>query len=169
MPGQKVAADITIYNMDIRTFGKQYEEFYQMARDMGINFVKGKVAKIQEIENGDLKFHVEVFGEDGGIKTFEHDLAVLSLGVVPQFDDDMATIIPVARSTDGFIQEIRMSMEPGITSIPGVFATGMATSPRDIVDSIVSGSAIANKTSIWLEGGLRETFFAKNFLMVKGG
>jgi hypothetical protein len=41
-------ADITIYYMDIRTFGKGYEQFYQNAKAMGVNFVRGKVAQIRE-------------------------------------------------------------------------------------------------------------------------
>jgi len=154
-------ADITIYYMDIRAFGKGHDEFYETAKSMGINFVKGKVAKIDELENGDLKFHVETFGEYGEKTEVEHNLAVLSLGVVPQFDEAMRKIIPVALNPDGFVKEIRLNSEPGLTTIPGVFAVGMATGPKDIVDSIISGSSIASKIAVWLNGGLRDSFMEK--------
>ena len=77
-------ADITIYYMDIRAFGKGYEEFYQQAKGMGTNFVKGKVAKIRETEDG--KGDLIVRYEDvtkGVVKESKHDLVVLSVGVVP--------------------------------------------------------------------------------------
>ncbi len=152
-------ADITIYYMDMRTFGKGHEEFFEEARAMGVNFVKGKVAKIEEDpETKDLIFHVEQFGEDGGLKTFTHDLAVLSLGVVPQWNQEMSAIVPVQLNPDGFIKEIRFATEPGLTSIPGVFAVGTATGPKDIVDSINSGSSVAGKVAVWLSGGLREEY-----------
>ena len=159
-------ADITIYNIDIRTFGKGHEEFYETAKAMGINFVKGKVALIEENEDSDVKFHVEVFGEDGGKQEFVHDLAVLSLGVVPQWDEVMSKIIPVAINPDKFIKEIRMNAEPGLTTIPGVFAVGTATGPKDIVDSIISGSSVAGKVSLWLRGELRDSFLLEEFPIV---
>ena len=49
LSGALPIADITIYYMDIRAFGKGYEEFYQTARSMGIDFVKAKVARISEV------------------------------------------------------------------------------------------------------------------------
>ena len=51
LSGALPLADITIYYMDIRTFGKGYEQFYQNARAMGIEFVKGKVAQISDDED----------------------------------------------------------------------------------------------------------------------
>ena len=50
LSGALPIADITIYYMDIRAFGKGYEQFYQNARAMGINFVRGKVARIEPAE-----------------------------------------------------------------------------------------------------------------------
>ncbi len=152
-------AEITVYYMDIRAFGKGYEDFYEEAKAMGVEFVKGKVAQIHEDdETKDLTVSVEVFGEDGGIQKVDHDLVVLSMGVVPQWTADMSKIIPVQLGPDRFIREIRFTEEPGLTSIPGVFAAGMATGPKDIVDSINSGSSVAGKVALWLSGGLREEY-----------
>lgn len=159
-------ADITIYNMDIRSFGKGYDEFYETARSMGINFVKGKIAQIVETPEGDTKLFVEQFGEDGGKNEYIHDLTVLSMGVVPQFTEEMQKILPIALNTDKFVKEIRLSAEPGITTIPGVFAVGTATGPKDIVDSIVSGSSVAGKISLWLKGELRDSFLSENLLVM---
>ncbi len=159
-------ADITIYNMDIRAFGKGYDEFYETARNMGINFVKGKVALIEETETGSTKLHVEVFGEDGGKQEIEHDLTVLSMGVVPQWDALMSKKLPVSLNVDRFVKEIRFSSEPGLTTIPGVFAVGTSTGPKDIVDSIISGSSVAGKVALWLKGELRDSFLVEEFPVV---
>jgi heterodisulfide reductase subunit A len=161
-------AEITIYNMDIRAFGKGHEEFYNTAKDMGIIFLKGKVAKIEEIEDGDLKFHVEIFGEGGKKQEFIHDLGVLSLGLVPQWGESMSKILPVGLNMDKFIREPRFGSEPGLTNIPGVFAVGTATGPKDIVDSIVSGSSVAGKVALWLQGELRDSFHLEELHIIGG-
>ncbi|MEJ2719395.1 MAG: FAD-dependent oxidoreductase [Deltaproteobacteria bacterium] len=76
-------ADVTIYYMDIRAFGKGFEEFYQNAKAMGIEFVKAKVGKIEEDEEHNLAVRVELMEEDGRVEERTHDLVVLSLGMVP--------------------------------------------------------------------------------------
>ena len=153
-------ADITIYYMDIRTFGKGHEEFYEQAKSMGINFVRGKVAKIKEKEDGNLIVRVETFGEDGRIEEFEHDLVVLSLGLVPQWDPRGVVDVEVDETTK-FIKLIKPMTDPTLTSMPGVFVAGTAGGPKDIVESIISGSAAAMKAAEWLGGKLRDAFFAK--------
>ena len=59
LSGALPLADITIYYMDIRAFGKGYEQFFQNAKAMGISFVRGKVARIDPVDGGDLSLHVE--------------------------------------------------------------------------------------------------------------
>ena len=76
-------ADVTIYYMDIRAFGKGFQEFYEQARGMGVEFVKAKVARITEKENGDLVLHYEDIENGGKPSTAEHDLVVLSVGLLP--------------------------------------------------------------------------------------
>ena len=62
-------ADITIYTIDVRAFGKGYDEFYEQAKSMGIEFVKGKVARIEQLANGNLALHYEDMLGEGGMKT----------------------------------------------------------------------------------------------------
>ena len=86
LSGALPIADITIYYMDIRAFGKGYEQFYQNARAMGINFVRGKVARIEPTDLDDLTVHVEVTEEGGGPRQQHHDLVVLGAGHDPAVD-----------------------------------------------------------------------------------
>jgi heterodisulfide reductase subunit A len=162
LSGALPLADITIYYMDIRTFGKGYEQFYQNAKAMGIQFVKGKVAKISEDEEHNPVFRVELIDEGGRVEEHKHDLAVLSVGMLPAYDPQKTYGVLV--SSDGFVEIPDPNLSPAVTARPGIFSTGTATGPMDIVDSIVSAGASAAEVSAYLESknnGRREPALQK--------
>jgi heterodisulfide reductase subunit A len=148
LSGSLPFADITIYYMDIRAFGKGYEQFYQNAMAMGIEFVKGKVATISEGENGGARLHYESQEEGGGVTSAEHDLVVLSLGMVAGWNPDGSCA--VSTGSDAFIKAAKPKMAPSQTEMEGVFVAGAAAGPKDIVDSIVEAGAAAMEASICL-------------------
>jgi heterodisulfide reductase subunit A len=148
--GSLPLADITVYYMDIRTFGKGYEQFYQNAKAMGIEFVKGKVARITEDEDHNLTVRVEVMEGETKILEREHDLVVLSVGMQPGYSPLAMYGVPVA--ADGFIDAAMPNLAPSMTARPGIFATGTALGPMDIVDSIVMAGAAASEAAAYLEG-----------------
>ena len=140
LSGSLPLADIAVYYMDIRAFGKGYEQFYQNAKAMGIEFVKGKVAKISEGENGSVELHYE--SQDGeGVVTANHDLVVLSLGMVPGWNPE--GICPVSADSDRFVKTIRPKLSPTLTDMEGIFVAGAAAGPKDIVDTITESGAAA--------------------------
>ena len=139
LSGALPLADITIYYMDIRAFGKGYEQFYQNAKAMGIEFVKAKVARIDEGDGGSVTVRYEN-QDGGGTQTMDHDLAVLSMGVLPGWRPEPCC--PVSTDSDRFITSIKPKISPVLTDMEGVFAAGSAAGPKDIVDTISeSGSA----------------------------
>ncbi|SLM28046.1 4Fe-4S binding domain protein [Desulfamplus magnetovallimortis] len=139
LAGALPLADVTIYYMDIRAFGKGYEQFYQNAKAMGIEFIKGKVARIDGGDNGSAIVRFEN-QQDGTITENTHDLVVLSLGMTPGWNPN--GICPVSTAEDRFITSIQPKMSPVLTTMEGVFVTGAAAGPKDIVDTITeSGSA----------------------------
>ncbi len=141
LSGALPLADITIYYMDIRAFGKGYEQFYQNAVAMGINFVRGKVARVTPAEDDDLVVRVELMEEPGGpVAENRHDLVVLSQGVIPQWNPTGCSLIACA--PDGFVATPE-ALSPAATNCEGVFVAGAAAGPMDIVDSIVSAGAAA--------------------------
>ena len=148
LSGSLPLADITIYYMDIRAFGKGYEQFFQNAMAMGIQFVKAKVATIGEGENGKAALRYESQEADGGVSVAEHDLVVLSLGMVPGWDP--AGACPVATAQDGFIGTISPKLAPTLTGTEGIFVAGAAAGPKDIVDSIIEAGAAAMEASKYL-------------------
>ena len=139
LSGALPLADITIYYMDIRAFGKGYEQFYQNAKAMGIEFVKAKVGRIDAGENGQAMVRFE--RQDGsGTDTASHDLVVLSMGMVPGWNP--AGICPVSKDTDHFITSVQPKISPVLTDMDCIFTAGAAAGPKDIVDTITeSGSA----------------------------
>jgi heterodisulfide reductase subunit A len=139
LSGSLPLADITVYYMDIRAFGKGHEQFYQNAVAMGIQFVKGKVAALNEGSDGKVKLRYESQEQDGGVKEVEHDLVVLSLGLLPGWNPSGRCAASTA--SDGFIRTILPKMAPTITDMEGVFVAGAASGPKDIVDTIVEAAA----------------------------
>ena len=154
LSGSLPLADITVYYMDIRAFGKGYEEFFQNAMAMGIQFVKGKVASIGAGENGKVTLRYESQEAEGGASVAEHDLVVLSLGMVPGWNP--AGGCPVATAQDGFIRTVAPKMAPTLTEAEGIFVAGAAAGPKDIVDTIVEAGAAAMEASRYLHALQRE-------------
>lgn len=149
LAGALPMADITIYYMDIRAFGKGYEQFYENAKAMGINFVKGKVARITEDENQNPILHVELIDSNSKIAQRKHDLAVLSVGMLPGYNPTSVYAVDV--DSDGFIKTPNSNISPTLTMREGIFATGTATGPMDIVDSIVTAGAVASEAAAYIE------------------
>lgn len=149
LSGALPLAEITVYYMDIRTFGKGYEEFYQNAKAMGIEFIKGKVARITEDEDHNPIVRVELIDEGSRVVERTHDMVVLSVGMQPSWNPQAVFGVPVGR--DGFIHIPEPNLFPCRTDQPGIFAAGTAAGPMDIVDSIVMGSAAASEAAAYIQ------------------
>ncbi len=148
LSGALPLADLTIYYMDIRAFGKNYEQFYQNAKAMGIEFVKAKVASVDSAENGSVALRYEAMENGGGQAIREHDLVVLSLGMIPEWNP--AGICPVSTDEDAFIRSVMPKAAPTLTDLEGVFAAGTAMGPKDIVDTITEAGAAAMEAANYL-------------------
>jgi len=149
-------ADVTLYYIDIRAFGKGYDEFYTQTRDMGVQFVKGKVAKIEEQANGNLLLRYEDINNGGGVQEAEHDLVVLSVGLLPI--PEIASIFKdneLELDEFHYIRLIDEDLSPAKTSIEGVFVAGTAYGPKDIPDSILSAGAASAEVTAYIETARR--------------
>ena len=144
-------ADVTIYYLHIRAFGKGFEEFYQQSRSMGVEFVKGKIGKIEEKENGNLIVRYEDM-QEGSVKEAEHDLVVLSVGILA--NRDAGTLFKGGKleiDEYGYVKQVDRLRNPARTSIEGVFVAGTASGPMDIPDSIASAGAAASESLSYLK------------------
>ncbi len=137
--------DCTVFYMDMRTFGKNYELYYNQARDgYGVRFRRTRVHTVTPIPGDDrlaLKFLDE---EEGGLPREEiFDMVVLSAGL--EADPDTVELLrrmDVAVNDEGFVETD--PFRPVETSRPGVFAAGVINGPKDIPSSVVEAGAAAS-------------------------
>jgi len=145
-------ADVTVHYIDIRTPGKGYDEFFEQAKAMGGQFVKGRVASIAEGEEGNLILRYEDVENGGHIAEAEYDLVVLAVGVRPNLDTKtFFSEEELALDEFDYVDEPEEDINPGATSIPGVFVAGAASGAKDIPESILHAGAAVAQAAAWLE------------------
>ena len=130
-----------IFNMDIRTFGKDYEKYYIRAADTdGIRFEKSRIHTIDPVGDGDLR--VRYVDDAGDLKEETFDMVVLSVGleVTPE-TRALADRIGVEVDRYGFA--VTEPFAPVETSRPGVYACGVFQEAKDIPSSVSEASAAA--------------------------
>lgn len=145
-------AEVTIFYMDVRAFGKGFEEFYDQVRTCGVIYRRGNPSEI--LRQGE---HLLVRAEDtllGEVVEVEADLVVLALGMVPRQDSAaLASLLKLSRSADGFFMEAHPKLRPVDTSVAGVFLAGCCQGPKDIADSISQARGAAAAAMIPLLRG----------------
>ena len=145
-------ADVTVHYMDIRAPGKRYDEFYEQAKAMGANYVKGRVSEVKEQPNGDLLLRYEDIENGGAVVEAEYDIVVLAVGVQPNRDaEQLFEVGELAVDEWQYVAEPEEDINPGQTSIPGVFVAGAASGAKDIADSILHAGAAAAQVAAHLE------------------
>lgn len=153
LSGALPLSEVTIYYMDIRAFGKGYEEFYQQAKAMGINFVKAKVAKIIEDENHDLILRIDHQEDGSKPKEVKHDLVVLSQGLIPASKRFYG--LEINLNEYGFVENQKIFTQPSSTNIDGVFVCGTAKGPKDIPDTITEAGSAAMSVINYLKARVK--------------
>jgi len=140
--------DCAIFNMDMRTFGKDYEAYYQRARDMGIRFEKARVHTVLPLaDSGDLRLR---YANDAGEMCEEQfDMVVLSVGLQPaEATIDMARRLGIRLNRYRFAETGPFT--PVETSRPGIYVCGAFQGPKDIPESVTQASAAACRAAMGL-------------------
>ncbi|MFX1520846.1 MAG: hydrogenase iron-sulfur subunit [Promethearchaeota archaeon] len=135
--------DITICYMDIRPVGKNYEEYYRKARELGVVFLRGKPSYVVDDQRTE-KLLVEVENTlTGEFNILESDLVALSMAMVPSKGSaEVAKMLGVELDEYGFIQPLDPKVRPVETNVAGIFATGCTITPMDIPTTMTySGTA----------------------------
>jgi heterodisulfide reductase subunit A2 len=134
--------DCVVFNMDIRTFGKDYEKYYLRAKDKeGVRFVKARVHTIDEVKDtGELR--IKYVDEDGQVQKEDFDMVVLSVGLeISQSTVDLARRLDVDLNRYNFADT--QPFKPVETSRQGIYACGTFQGPKDIPSSVIEASAAA--------------------------
>ena len=132
----------TIFNMDIRAYGKGFDSYYERAKaDYGVRFVRSMVSKVRE-RHGTGNLIVTYLSEEGSAIEEEFDLVVLSLGMTPsQSIRDMAARLGVNLNRFGFCET--EAFTPLATSREGIYVCGAFQSPKDIPETVAQASGAA--------------------------
>ncbi len=145
-------ADVTVYYLHIRSFGKGFDEFYQQAKKMDVSFIKGKIGKISELENGDLMLRYEDIAS-GKIKEAKHDMVVLSVGILANRDiEKISGLENLELDPFHYLKQRQEMSNPFKTNLPGIFMAGTASGPMDIPDSILSAGAVSAMVTKYNKG-----------------
>jgi heterodisulfide reductase subunit A len=136
-----------IFYMDIRSAGKNYEQFVQRTIEQyGALYIRGRVSKIYQ--RGD-KLIVKGADTLVGIQVeVEADMVVLATGITPRHDSkNLAGILSIPYDQFGFFTELHPKLAPIETVTSGIFLTGACQAPKDIPDTVASASGAAAKVA----------------------
>jgi len=157
------SAQVTVFYMDVRAFGKGFEEFYDRTREEGVIYRRGNPSEI--IRRGE---RVVVRAEDtllGELVEVEADLVVLAVGMTPRPDmAELARLFNISRSSDGFFMEAHPKLRPVETAMAGIFLAGCCQGPKDIAESIIQARAAASAALIPLMRGQVQIEAATSFI-----
>lgn len=136
--------DAEVYEIyrDMRTFGKDYEEFFNRTRRKGVNFYHGRVKDVER-SNGKLlvRWDESFYDQPDQI---EVDMVILATGFEPQDDaGKVAHLFGISRSRDGYFRERHPKLAPVETATEGIYLAGACQSPKDIPDSVAQAGAAA--------------------------
>jgi heterodisulfide reductase subunit A len=146
--------DAKVFYMDIRAFGKGFEDLYRRSKEAGVQYIRGIPGEIRENpETKNLVLTVEDT-TTGRIEDHELEMVVLSVGVTPRNDSDhVQRLLTLSRTGDGFFMESHPKLKPVDAPTGGVFLAGCSEAPKDIKDSVTQASGAAARAENILSAG----------------
>jgi heterodisulfide reductase subunit A len=149
----KTNADVFEFYMDMRSFGKGYEEFYERIQEEGVIFVRGRGTEVAVEKDGRLTVKAEDTNLGQPVSATV-DMVILGAGIVPQPDAaQVAQTFGISRSPDGFFMEAHPKLRPFHTNTDGVFLAGTCQAPRDIPDTVAHANAAAAEALALIAAG----------------
>ncbi len=142
----KGAVDTAIFYIDIRTNGKDFERYYNRAKDeMGVRFIKSRVTNVTPV-NGTGRHLIRYVDASGKRVEEEFDIVVLSVGLAMTKEGvELARKLGVDTDPYGFARV--SSFQPVQSSTPGIYVCGACQAPKDIPSSVIDSSAVAGVTA----------------------
>ncbi|MFZ5632433.1 MAG: FAD-dependent oxidoreductase [Bacillota bacterium] len=139
--------ETTIFFMDMRTYGKGFEKYYDRAREeSGVRFVRSRIFEVTEKDDQSRNLIIRYSNEDGSIGTGEFDLVVLSVGLQPSKPViDLGQKLGLDMNRYGFADTAPLS---GVgTNKPGIYVSGAFSGPKDIPETVMQASAAAGASA----------------------
>jgi heterodisulfide reductase subunit A len=143
--------DITVFYMDLRAFGKGFEELLMRSKSSGVRYIRGLPGEVREdADNGSLWVTVENTTANR-LEAHEFDMLVLAVGGTPATNTEtIRQMVSLSKSPSGFLKEAHAKLRPVDTPTKGVYIAGAAESPKDVRESVTQASAAASHASILL-------------------
>ena len=143
-----------VFYIDIRAFGKGFEDLFRRSKEAGIIYIRGIPGEIvEDPKTRNLKVMVEDTTANK-IEEHEFDMFVLSVGVTPRFDmQEVQQLLTLSKTSDGFFMEAHPKLKPVDAPTSGVFFAGCAEAPKDVKDSVTQASAAAARAETVLSAG----------------
>ncbi len=155
---EKTQADVYQMYIDMRCFGKGYEEFYERVSNEGVTFIRGKVAEVTDRAiNDDEKGKLIVCGEDTLLGTTVRvpvDMVILCIALEARADaKQVAQLLGISQDADGFFIERHPKLDPVATMTEGIFIAGCCQGCKDIPDTVAQASAAATRVLALISRG----------------
>ncbi len=146
--------EIYVFYVDIRAYGKGFEDLYRRARKEGVVFIRGLPAEIREDKR---TRNLWLIGENtlkSELYRTSADMVILSIGLEARKDSEtIQRLLTLSRNQDGFFLEAHPKLRPVDAATGGIFFAGCAESPKDIKDSVTQASAAAARAGILMAKG----------------
>lgn len=144
-------SDISVFYMDIRAFGKGFEDLYRRSKEAGVKYIRGLPGEVlEDPATGNLHLTVDNTTQ-GRVEQHELDMVVLSIGFVPSEEQArIKHLLTLSQTDEGFFLESHPKLKPVDTPTRGVYLAGCAEGPKDIKDSVTQASAAAARAQIVL-------------------
>jgi heterodisulfide reductase subunit A len=145
-------AKVYVFYMDVRAFGKGYEEFFEKAQRSGVRYIRGNPSEV--FKSGDkmvIRYEDTLLGRPEEMKA---DLVVLAVGMEPALGTaELTTALRVTRDKDGFILEAHPKLGPLDTHSAGIFIAGCCQGPKDIPDTVAQAHGAAARATVYFHLG----------------
>jgi heterodisulfide reductase subunit A len=143
--------EITVFYMDMRAFGKGFEELLMRSKMNGVRYIRGLPGEVrQKSDDGNLWVTVENTTANR-LEVHEVEMLVLAVGATPATETEaIRQLVSLSKSPSGFLKEAHAKLRPVDTPTKGVYIAGAAESPKDVRESVTQASAAASRASILL-------------------
>ena len=137
--------EVKVFYIDMRAFGKGFEDLYTRSRRLGVQYVRGLPGTVEEDSHGGLRVAVENTAT-GRVDIHDLDMLVLALGIKPAASTQrLQEMLGLQLTPDGFFLEAHPKLQPVDAATSGVFYAGCAEAPKDIKESVTQASAAAGR------------------------
>ncbi|MCL4846261.1 MAG: CoB--CoM heterodisulfide reductase iron-sulfur subunit A family protein [Acidobacteria bacterium] len=146
-------ADCFEFYIDMRAFGKGYEEFFERIREEGVHVVRGRSARVTAVDGRLMVKGEDIVGDC--LLEFPVDMVLLSVGLEPAAGArHLAEVLGIAHDADGFFREADYNIDPTGTDRGGIFVAGACQGPKDIPDAVAQASAVAARVLKTIASGV---------------